>query len=114
MNRGQQAYRLENPEFAPDFINLAIGIPSTTTYYTYDIPSAGVGGAVATADPLDVALKSYAGGVQLTTGGDGQDATTLAVMCESREADTAPAVTIDADDPADADSVVCPDGFKEL
>ncbi|MBE9111949.1 type IV pilin-like G/H family protein [Nodosilinea sp. LEGE 07298] len=115
MNRGQQAYRLENPEFAPDFVNLAIGIPSNTTYYNYDIDNAGVGGATALAEPVDVALKSYAGGVQLTTGAGGQDATTLAILCESEVAATPPTVAaINVTTPQAATAVVCDGGFKEL
>lgn len=97
MNRGQQAYRLENPVFAPEFVDLAIGIPQTTTYYEYSIDDAGVGGATAFAEPTDIALKTYVGGVQLTEGDADQDATTLAILCESIAADEAPAITIDVD-----------------
>ncbi|PSN15451.1 pesticin [filamentous cyanobacterium CCT1] len=115
MNRGQQAYRLENSAFAPDFVTLAIGIPSNTTYYNYTIADTGVGGAKALATMVDVALKSYAGGVQLTTGTGGQDATTLAIMCESLNANVAPAVNITPGAPAAATTVTCPNGtFKKL
>jgi type IV pilus assembly protein PilA len=94
MNRGQQAYRLENPTFAPGFVELAIGIPSSTTYYNYTIPSGGTGnfGAYAFADRVDAALKSYVGGVQLTAGDATTEATTIAVLCESKAADE-PAAT---------------------
>ncbi|MGB3135632.1 MAG: type IV pilin-like G/H family protein [Nodosilinea sp.] len=91
MNRGQQAYRLENPVFAPGFVELAIGIPSTTTYYNYTIPSASVGpfGALAFADRIDTALKSYVGATQLSSGSATQEATTIAVLCESKLANVA-------------------------
>ncbi|MEA5451566.1 type IV pilin-like G/H family protein [Leptolyngbya sp. CCNP1308] len=89
MNRGQQAYRLENPTFAPGFVELAIGIPSQTTYYNYTIGGSGNFGAAAFADRADAALKSYVGGVQLSSGSATEEATTIAVLCESVAADEA-------------------------
>ncbi|MGG6238625.1 type IV pilin-like G/H family protein [Nodosilinea sp. AN01ver1] len=90
MNRGQQAYRLENPTFAPGFVELAIGIPSSTTYYNYTIPSGSVGpfGALAFASNVDTALKSYVGATQLNSGSATQEATTIAILCESTAANT--------------------------
>ncbi|WP_035985160.1 type IV pilin-like G/H family protein [Leptolyngbya sp. KIOST-1] len=91
MNRGQQAYRLENPTFAPGFVELAIGIPSVTTYYNYSIPAgqSGAFGALAFADRIDTALKSYVGATQLSSGSATVEATTIAIMCESNAANTA-------------------------
>jgi prepilin-type N-terminal cleavage/methylation domain-containing protein len=91
MNRGQQAYRLENPAFANNFDNLAIGIASDTQYYTYDIGSDGAFGASATATHKDPGLKSYIGAVQLDPGSATEEATTLAVLCEGNQAGVAPA-----------------------
>ncbi|MEO1067836.1 MAG: type IV pilin-like G/H family protein [Cyanobacteria bacterium J06638_6] len=91
MNRGQQAYRLENPVFAPGFVELAIGIPSATQYYTYSIPAGSNGsfGALAFADRVDTALKSYVGATQLTSGSATVEATTIAIICESEAANVA-------------------------
>lgn len=114
MNRGQQAYRLENPTFAPGFLELAIGIPSTTTYYQYTVNSSGPAGATAFATMLDTALKSYAGGVQLTTGTANQDATTLAILCESLNANVAPGVTINTAAATAPTAAVCPATHKKL
>ncbi|MBE9156366.1 type IV pilin-like G/H family protein [Nodosilinea sp. LEGE 06152] len=88
MNRGQQAYRLENPVFAPDFNNLAIGIPTSTTYYTYTIPNTGSFGATSVATAKDAGLKGYIGGVQLNAGSATAEATTIAIICEATAAGT--------------------------
>jgi len=88
MNRGQQAYRLENRAFAPDFANLAIGIPSVTEYYTYAIPAANVGsaGSIASAASKDEGVKAYLGATRLTAGSANEEATTLAILCERNAA----------------------------
>jgi type IV pilus assembly protein PilA len=93
MNRGQQAYRLENTRFAPGFVELAIGIPQSTNYYTYGVPTSGAFGATSHATVVDTALKAYVGGVQLNSGSATQEATTIAVICESNEANVAAADT---------------------
>lgn len=92
MNRGQQAYRLENRSFANSFPNLAIGIPSSTNYYTYTIGTNGAFGAAALATVVDPALKAYVGGVQLSAGSATEEATTIAALCESTAANTTAAV----------------------
>lgn len=91
MNRGQQAYRLENPVFAPGFVELAIGIPSSTQYYNYSIGANGAFGALALADRVDTALKSYVGAAQLSSGSATTEATTIALICESKQANVAAA-----------------------
>lgn len=91
MNRGQQAYRLENRTFAPGFVELAIGIPSSTNYYTYRIGTSGAFGASAWATVVDPALKAYVGGVQLSSGTATTEATTIAALCESETANVAAA-----------------------
>ncbi|MBE9139039.1 type IV pilin-like G/H family protein [Nodosilinea sp. LEGE 07088] len=118
MNRGQQAYRLENPVFAPGFVELAIGIPSVTTYYTYTIPagSNGAFGALAFADRIDTALKSYVGATQLTSGTATTEATTLAIICESTAANV-PAGTgavTNFTSTASSSTTNCNTGWKKL
>lgn len=63
VNRAQQAYRLENPTFAPNLGLLDVGISTQTDYYKYDIPT-GVTALKAdvTADPYsDTTLKGFRG-----------------------------------------------------
>jgi prepilin-type N-terminal cleavage/methylation domain-containing protein len=83
MNRGQQAYRLENKNFAASFPLLGIGIPATTEYYAYAIGANGTFGSLSTATARDAAVKQYVGGVQLTSGAAGVEATTTALLCEA-------------------------------
>ncbi|WP_204154496.1 type IV pilin-like G/H family protein [Leptolyngbya sp. CCY15150] len=84
MNRAQQAFYLENREFADQagFADLELGI-SNTENYTYTINGGGAGSVQATneATPSGPDLKGYAGTIWLGTGGDG-NATTLAKLCE--------------------------------
>lgn len=86
MNRGQQAYRLENRAFANSFGNLAIGIPSITEYYTYRVADNGSAGGLSTAESKDAGIKAYLGAAQLTAGSSGEEATTLAILCERQQA----------------------------
>ncbi|HEY9818075.1 MAG TPA: type IV pilin-like G/H family protein [Candidatus Obscuribacterales bacterium] len=84
MNRAQQAFYLENREFAAqaNFADLELGL-SDTDNYTYTIADGGAGSTQATntATPTGTDLKGYAGTVWLGVGGDG-NATTLAKLCE--------------------------------
>ncbi|MBD2100108.1 type IV pilin-like G/H family protein [Leptolyngbya sp. FACHB-261] len=90
MNRAQQAYRLENTAFAPDISTLSVGINSNTVYYTYSVtpnvasPNYALQQATVKSDP---GLKAYIGAVQIAQQ-SGQDATTLAVLCEAKQANT--------------------------
>jgi type IV pilus assembly protein PilA len=64
VNRGQQAYRLEFPTFAPTLDDLEVGISTTTDYYTYAIVGTPTSTqADITATPLggDAVLKGYRG-----------------------------------------------------
>ncbi len=61
INRGQQAYRLEQPSFAPTLDLLDVGISTSTDFYDY--APANVSGTTAdiTADPKDEVLKGFRG-----------------------------------------------------
>jgi hypothetical protein len=66
MNRGQQAFYLENDTFGADIGALQIGIPTTTGYYTY----ASVGGtnAVSTGTKkVGSSVKNFTGTVTINT-----------------------------------------------
>ncbi|MFQ4139578.1 type IV pilin-like G/H family protein [Nodosilinea sp. PGN35] len=82
VNRAQQAYRLENPVFAPNISTLGIGIVEDTTYYAYSVVAAGAGGTYTNGTSKDVGVKSYQGVVQLKQQ-TGQEATSIAVLCEA-------------------------------
>ena len=80
LNRAQQAYRLENREFAPEIPLLNLGIQESTENYDYSINDPSGSLAYADADPDDEVLIGYRGAVYtlLDTVGN---ATTTAVLC---------------------------------
>ncbi|MFH7245655.1 MAG: type IV pilin-like G/H family protein [Spirulina sp.] len=94
INRGQQAYRLENRTFADRIDRLGLGIQSKTEFYAYgkgtadtdindvEAPTGGDLGnsAFVSARPLDDALLSYTG-VTYTLLDSANNATTTAVLC---------------------------------
>ena len=90
-NRAQQAYFLENNEFAATgkFTELGLGVSTSTTNYEYEITTSNaVPAQTRTSAGVKVAtapLKAYLGGVVIAkTGAAGaQEATTLAVLCEA-------------------------------
>ncbi|WP_346291859.1 type IV pilin-like G/H family protein [Sphaerothrix gracilis] len=108
INRAQQAYRLERPEFSETISGLGLGIKSATTYYIYGdankdpadsnkdkTESLGSGygvGAGVYAAPLDEVLLGYSGATY-TLLDEANAATTTAVLCRSTVADQAPDLT---------------------
>ena len=93
VNRAQQAYRIENTQFATQMTALEIGIPSSSPHYTYAIKA----GANETSATFEAAakdaksLKSFAGGVVILTTGQ-----TSAVACQTKGVTgTAPVPTLD-------------------
>jgi type IV pilus assembly protein PilA len=88
INRGQQAYYLENSKFGA-LSSLEIGI-SDTKNYKYTVATTTAEGVVEAA-PQNTALRGYAGRAWTgaTTNGD---ATVLAILCEGA-ANAVPAVT---------------------
>jgi type IV pilus assembly protein PilA len=88
LNRGQQAYYLENSKFGA-LSALEIGI-SDTKNYAYTVATTTAEG-VAKATPANTALRGYAGRAWTgaTTNGD---ATVLALLCEGA-ANTVPTVS---------------------
>ncbi|MEH1912086.1 type IV pilin-like G/H family protein [Nostoc sp.] len=86
MNRAQQAFYLENTLFTSSIGALGLGIATSTINYVYHIAYTA-NGSVATNQAevkLPTApLKSYVGGVEVTTQAATGEATTIAVLCES-------------------------------
>ncbi|HEY9738698.1 MAG TPA: type IV pilin-like G/H family protein [Trichocoleus sp.] len=104
INRGQQAYRLENRTFANRIDLLGLGIQSQTEYYTYgnggtqNTVTAINGGTLANsafvnASPRDEALLGYTG-FAYTLRDTGGNSTTTALLCTSSVANTVPAGTL--------------------
>ena len=114
MNRGQQAFYLENDEFSSNIGDLGLGIKTQTSNYKYviDPPVAAPAGITNRAQPIDkdgnlnaeASIKAYIGGVNIATVQATSEATTLAVLCEAEKAPTVGgddgakgAITYDAD-----------------
>jgi prepilin-type N-terminal cleavage/methylation domain-containing protein len=137
MNRGQQAYRLENRTFAGDFPSLGLGIPTATEYYAYTITPAAntsatppvLASAFATAAKAtaqDPGVKHYIGAVALKNVTNA-DATTTAIVCEEIAANSVVPATFSAAAPETyvtqfsitapvgaADNLVCATAFDAL
>ncbi len=62
VNSAQNAFRTENTSFAPDIDTLALGVPTDTANYVFDVVGKA-DTATITATPKDSALNGYVGGV---------------------------------------------------
>ncbi|EGJ28949.1 MULTISPECIES: type IV pilin-like G/H family protein [Moorena] len=99
MNRSQQAYYLENDEFVTDETNfgeLGLGVATQTKNYIYGVQDGGTPKASVSnyGDPAtgagetdtDSSLKAYQGVTALGEIAETSEATTLAVLCETKKA----------------------------
>jgi type IV pilus assembly protein PilA len=94
LGKGQQAYFTEKNRFGSDINILGIGIKTGTVNYSYDssataaYSSANVSANAATSKgaPNSVALRGYAGMVQLNSISSTSDVTSLAILCEQNQA----------------------------
>ena len=112
VNRGQQAYRLENTTFGNRVDLLGLGIQTETEYYRYGSGATNAAGQAATpntlafipsgalsnsayiqATPKDTALLGYAG-FAYTLQDSGGNATTTAILCTSTTPNTTPTGSI--------------------
>ncbi|MEH1919331.1 type IV pilin-like G/H family protein [Nostoc sp.] len=88
MNRAQQAYYLENSTFSTSIGALGLGIATQTVNYKYD----AVAGDASTINNRGIVisstapLKAYIGAVEVTTQQATSEATTVAILCESKNA----------------------------
>ena len=103
LNKGQQAYFTEKNRFGSDVAILGIGVKTTTENYEYASAGTAYNGGVITANAAlsaatskAVALRGYAGRVQLHTVQTTSDVTSLSVLCEANTAGTtaAPLATV--------------------
>lgn len=118
LNRGQQAYRLENVEFAPSIALLALGLDTDTNNYGYGTSTSGTPTAPASsadgnfdgsldsfattaqifADAKDdAAVRSYLGAVAASVDPEG-NATTITALCEGLKPGDGPLVDYTAAD----------------
>ncbi|MEH2049605.1 type IV pilin-like G/H family protein [Nostoc sp.] len=89
MNRAQQAYYLENTTFSTSIGSLGLGIATQTVNYQYSAALLSGGSVVSNLAQVILAtapLKSYIGIVEVTTQQATSEATTVAVLCESKNA----------------------------
>ncbi|MEH2024828.1 type IV pilin-like G/H family protein [Nostoc sp.] len=90
MNRAQQAYYLENSTFSTTIGTLGLGIATQTINYQYVAVAADASTvnnqAIVTSAAGKAPLKAYIGAVEVTTQQATSEATTVAVLCESKDA----------------------------
>jgi len=87
MNRAQQAYYLENSEFGSTVQLLGLGIQTQTVNYSYGVELGNASSAVNIyGASLKKPLRHYQGRVWLGTVIETSEATTLAMLCESKSA----------------------------
>ncbi|MGB3613290.1 MAG: type IV pilin-like G/H family protein [Elainellaceae cyanobacterium] len=87
MNRGQQAYYLDEQEFSSTITELGLGLDTETENYSYAINGGGEDSTNATnqAQPEGetAAFRAYIGGVNVGVVEAGGEATTYATLCEA-------------------------------
>jgi len=92
INKGQQAYYVENTTFGSNIAALGIGIKEVTSNYTYTIGVTTADGATAAGTPAP-GLKGYAGAVALV-GPAGSDRTTQSILCQTTGPSAPAALTV--------------------
>jgi type IV pilus assembly protein PilA len=126
INRGQQAYRLENVQFAPLLTDLALGVDSSTNNYIYKGENGGteakfvsIGtdfttGAQMVAESKDAtAVRDYASGVIASADTAGNATTTTALCEEAKPEDALADLTVSIDTSGATDVAACDSG-KQL
>ncbi|MEO0407601.1 MAG: type IV pilin-like G/H family protein [Cyanobacteria bacterium P01_A01_bin.135] len=115
MNRGQQAYYLEEQEFGSAISLLGLGLATDTDNYDYQITLQGTGETAVTnqAKPSKGAtapVRAYIGGVSAGVPKGTGEATTFATLCEGVKAPLAGGpVGTDATGFTATDAPTCPD-----
>jgi prepilin-type N-terminal cleavage/methylation domain-containing protein len=109
LNKGQQAYYTEKSVFGSNIDILGVGVKASTVNYTYAstrTTSATVSdnNAVSTGTAIPVALRGYAGMVQLNVVATTSDVTSLAILCENNLAGTGAPI---APTPAETNGPTC-------
>lgn len=94
INRGQQAFYLENEDFTGDIASIGLGISAETDSYRYKIALAEDDMTVVHATPIEKRRSSFTGAVFLAPTDEGYE-TTKAIVCQSKgDSKVAPATPI--------------------
>ena len=96
LNKGQQAYFTQKGAFGTEINILGVGVPTTTTEYTYATgrttdAAVSENHATSTGTSQSIALRSYTGMVQLFQVDVTSDVNQLAIICEANNPGTASA-----------------------
>jgi len=96
LNKGQQAFFVENNKFGSDVSELGIGLKTQTSNYKYTI-AASTTSATSLATPQNTdALKGYTGGVGLVAVAGSDAKTAQSILCETTGPGTPTAPTYGA------------------
>ncbi len=119
MNRGQQAYYLEEQEFSDTITGLGLGLDDDTENYNYSISGGGEDSTSVTnqAQPegTTAAFRAYIGGTSVGTVETGGEATTYATLCEAINPEVADGPT--GEDDANfslTEAPTCPDTYDAI
>ena len=85
MNRGQQAYYLEETEFGSALSLLGLGLDTATENFQYKIALDNENAGTNQAQPVDAdsPVRAYVGGFEADFDPAIQEATTFAILCEA-------------------------------
>ena len=92
INRGQQAFRIENSSFAETIDEIGLGISSESDHYKYEITISDDDMTAATATAKTGGIRSVTGAVFIVNDAEGY-ATTTAILCQgNRPSKSAPSL----------------------
>jgi hypothetical protein len=114
MNRGQQAYYLENDKFATKIEDLGVGIKPETENYRYQIVSQGnsTQSVMMAAQAKRPELRSYTGAVFVVK--DKNENLTISAICETDQPSSTPPAMPTAPKTAASSEIQCPAGSHRL
>ncbi|HBK21382.1 MAG TPA: pesticin [Planktothrix sp. UBA10369] len=108
LNKGQQAFFVENNKFTSSVSELGIGLKTQTSNYIYSL-TASTTSATSLATPQNTdALKGYTGGVGLVAVAGSDAKTAQSILCETTGPGTPTAPTYGASD------VTCAGGMSAV
>ncbi|BAY62626.1 general secretion pathway protein H [Calothrix brevissima NIES-22] len=111
MNRAQQAFFLENGQFAPDLDKLAIGINPSTEGYDYSVVVIDDKAVVQNIALAKIeGLHTYTGIAYLKKNASTGETTTLAKLCES----TQPTHDLPPQPQLSQEDIQCPAGYVDV
>jgi hypothetical protein len=114
MLRGQQAYFLEQEQFAGDLQSLSLGISEETEHYVYaiDLPDPSGQIAMVTAMAKQPELRSFTGAAFAIADSQGEFITTATELCVSDKPGQASPAMPELNQTGDQVEVVCAEGSQ--